>query len=307
VTLSLGLFTRASAIYTVAFVGYNLFLSETHFRHNRAYLFINLAFLALIPCGRLLSLDALRARRRGQPRDELASLWPMYLLRFEAVSIYMASGSSKLINPDWWSGLVTYSRVHRFRGMLEASIAPDWLVALVTDRGFHHGFGKVAILTELLIAATLVFPATRRAGIWVAIVFHLGIGIGLQVEVFSYLAVAATLIWATPRTRDRVLIFDERRPGGRLLAFCARRLDWLARLQLRPHRGTGEPAGASGRASDSAPIVTLIDRDGRTLTGAPAARLALSRCPLLFVAIAPFNLPGARVLWDRALRSAFGA
>ena len=178
-TLSLGLLTRASAVYAFAFVGYNLFLSETHFRHNRAYLFINLAFLALIPCGRLLSLDAWRAQRRGKPLEPNASLWPMYLLRFEAVSIYAASGFSKLMNPDWWSGLVTFDRVIRHQRQLEASVAPQWLIELVTDRDFHTIFGKVAILTELFIASALVFPFTRRAAIWVAIIFHLTIGVGL--------------------------------------------------------------------------------------------------------------------------------
>jgi hypothetical protein len=165
-------------------------------------------------------------------------------------------------------------------------------VALVTDRGFHYAFGKVAILTELFIAAALIFPATRRAAIWVAIVFHVAIGIGLHVEVFSYLAIAATLIWVRPRTRDRVLRVDDSRPGGRVLAFCARRLDWLARFDLR----AADPGG---------PAATLIDRDGRTLTGAAAARLVLSRCPLTFFWVAPFNLPALRAIWDRALADAF--
>jgi len=292
ITLSLGQFSRLSAGYSLAFVAYNLFLSQTHFHHNRAYLVINLAFLALIPCGRLLSVDAWLSRRRGRAPAELASLWPMYLLRFEAVSVYAASGSSKLLNADWWSGLVTFDRVHRFMHRLEASIAPRWFIDLLSAREFHYVFAKVAVFTELGIALGLLWPRTRLAAVWLAIAFHVAIGIGLQVEVFSYLAIAALTIWATPRTRERQLRVDRGRAGGRLLWFCARRLDWLARFRLQPEP---PPHG----------VILLTDRDGRQLRGAAAALLALSRCPPLFPLLGPFLLPGLRTLWERAFGRAF--
>lgn len=293
ITLSLGLWSRPSALYTWAFVAYNLFLSQTHFHHNRAFLVINLTCLMLLPCGRLLSLDAWLARRRGQALSSLAPLWPMYLLRFEVVSVYAASGGSKLLNADWWSGLVTFDRVLRFRHKLEASVAPDWFVELITTRGFHEVFGKVAIFTELCMAAGLLHPRTRYAAVWVAIIFHVSIGIGLSVQIFSYLAISALLIWSTPSTRDRVLSVDRSRPGGRMMAMCARRLDWLARFELREH----------GPEVDAA--VLLTQRDGQRLRGAAAARVAMSRCPLLFLPCGPLNLPGVRALWDRATAARF--
>jgi hypothetical protein len=258
-TLSLGLYTRLSAGYTFAFVAYNLFLSQTHFHHNRAYLVINLGFLALIPCGRQLSLDAVIARHRGRPLAETASLWPMYLLRFEAVSVYAASGTSKLLNADWWGGLVTFDRVQRFSYKLEASIAPHWLVELLSLRELHYAFAKLAVATELFIAAGLLWPRTRHAAIWVAIVFHIAIGIGLEVQVFSYLAIAALSIWATPRTCDRTLRIDPTRLDGKLVGSCVRWLDWLSRFRVETTTGPG-----SG--------LSVTDRDGRELAGAAAAR-----------------------------------
>lgn len=291
VSLCVGFQTRASAIYTWAFVTYNFFLSQTHFKHNRAFLVINLTCLMLVPCGHLLSLDARAARRRGRPLPDQAVLWPLYLLRFEAVSTYAASGTSKLLNPDWWDGLVMFDRVRRFRHALDASVAPQWFIDLITTREFYFVFAKVAVLTELFIAVGLVLRPTRYAAVWVAFMFHFSIGVGLHVQVFSYLAISALLIWAVPRTRDRKLLVNTSGVGGRFLLWCGSRLDWLGRFECSvagPGQGT-----------------SLVDRDGRRLTGASAARVALSRCPLLFVPVAPFQLPGLRLLWDRVLRRAF--
>ena len=53
---------------------------------------------------------------------------------------------------------------------------------------------------------------------WAAVVFHLSIELSASVQVFSYLAVAALVIWAVPSTRDRVLVIDPARRGPRRLA-----------------------------------------------------------------------------------------
>ena len=111
VAMSLGLLTRLATATTFAIVAYNLFLSTTHFHNNRAYLVIVLGLLAVAPCGRELSVDAW-LRRRGEPAlDPSAPAWPLWLLRFECAAIYGASGLSKLVDPDWFGGTVTWQRV----------------------------------------------------------------------------------------------------------------------------------------------------------------------------------------------------
>ena len=101
---------------TFAIVTYNLFLSTTHFHNNRAYLVIVLGLLAVAPCGRELSLDAWLAAAGGCRRSTLtAPAWPLWLLRFECAAVYGASGLSKLVDPDWFGGTVTWQRVVRAR------------------------------------------------------------------------------------------------------------------------------------------------------------------------------------------------
>ena len=280
VAMSVGLLTRLAAATTFAIVAYNVFLSTTHFHNNRAYLLIVLAVLALAPCGRELSLDASLRRRRGKPAPDLsAPAWPLWLLRFECAVVYGASGVSKLVDPDWFGGTVTWQRVVRARDDLTA--LPDWTVTILTDRGFHTGAAKFIVLTELFIAAALWSRRTRYAAVWVAVVFHLSIEASASVQVFSFLAVAVLVIWAVPSTRDRVLRIDPADAGHRRLAEVVRALDWLARFRVEP-------------AAPGSPLVVL-DRDRTALRGGPAVAFTLSRLPLTaWFALPTLLLPPVR-------------
>jgi hypothetical protein len=242
VAMSLGFLTRVATATTFAIVTWNLFLSTTHFHNNRAYLVIVLGVLAVAPSGQ-------------------GPAWPLWLLRFECAAIYGASGLSKLVDPDWFGGTVTWQRVVRAREELDP--LPDWAVSVLTDRGFHTGAAKFIVLTELFIALGLWWRGTRYAAVWVAVVFHLSIEMSASVQVFSLLAIAVLVIWAVPSTRDRVLRVDPAVVGQRRLAAVVRRLDWLARFRVEHGRR-----------------LELVDRDGSTLRGAPAVAFALSRLPL---------------------------
>ena len=249
VAMSLGVFTRVATVTTFVIVTYNLFLSTTHFHNNRAYLVIVLGVLAVVPTGR-----------------ELAPAWPLWLLRFECAAIYAASGLSKLVDPDWFGGTVTWQRVVRARDDLEAWPLPDWAVSLLTDRSFHTGAAKLIVLTELSIALGLWWRRTRYAAVWVAVAFHVAIELSASVQVFSFLAIAVLVIWAVPSTRDRVLRIDPTDARQRRLAALVRALDWLARFRI-------ERAAPGSR-------VEVLDRDGTAISGARAVVFALSRLPL---------------------------
>jgi vitamin K-dependent gamma-carboxylase len=274
VAMSLGVLTRAATAATFGIVAYNVFLSTTHFHNNRAYLMIVLALLAVAPCGRELSVDAWLRRRRGRPAlATSAPAWPLWLLRFECAVVYGASGTSKLLDPDWFGGTVTWQRVVRARDELGA--LPDWAVTILTDRGFHTGAAKFIVLTELFIALGLWWRGTRYAAVWVAVVFHVAIEGSAAVQVFSYLAIAVLVIWAVPSTRDRVLRID---PAHRRLGNVVRGLDWLARFRVEP-----------------GPRLEVVDRDGTVIRGAPAVAFALSRLPLTaWFALPTLLLPAVR-------------
>jgi vitamin K-dependent gamma-carboxylase len=282
VAMSLGLLTRLATATTFAIVAYNVFLSTTHFHNNRAYLLIVLGVLAVAPCGRELSVDAWIRRRRGLARlDPTAPAWPLWLLRFECAAIYGASGLSKLVDPDWFGGTVTWQRVVRARDDLEAMPLPDWAISALTDQGFHTGAAKVIVLTELFIALGLWWRRTRYAAVWVAVVFHVTIEASAAVQVFSLLGIAVLVVWAVPSTRDRVLRLDPTSPRHRRWAAAVGALDWLARFRVEP-------------AAPGSPL-ELTDRDGTTLRGTAAAAMTLSRLPLTaWFALPALLLPTVR-------------
>ena len=219
-------------------VTYDLFLSTTNFHNNRAYLVIVLAALAVTPCGRELSVDAwLRRRRGGPPRPTMSPAWPLWLLRFEASTVYGASGLSKLLDHDWFGGTVTWHRVVRTRAPARRVGAAGVGGGRADGPLVPHRSAKVIIATELFIAVGLWSRRTRYAAVWVAVCFHVAIQLSARVEVFSYLAIAALVIWSVPSTRDRVL---RDRPADRATAASPGRR--RARLAgPLPHR-----AGAPG-------------------------------------------------------------
>jgi uncharacterized membrane protein YphA (DoxX/SURF4 family) len=197
----IGLVTRwASAAATIA-LGTYLLASTTHLHNNRAYLFAVLVGLSLAPAGRSWSLDRLIAGRRGTAPDEVMAGWPLWLLRFQCSLVYAASGVSKLVDPDWFGGTVTWGRVVKQEALLRASILPDWAQDLLLERSFHTVAAKAIVLTELFIAAGLWWRPTRWLAVATAVVFHISIELSADVETFSYLAIAVLIIWADPDLR----------------------------------------------------------------------------------------------------------
>jgi len=120
VALAVGWRTRLVGPVTWLCVAGNLFLSQHHFRHNRAFLLFLLGAVVLADSGRVLSLDARRRRRAGRHVDDRATLWPLWLLRVLVSSVYAASGISKLVDPDWAGGLVLWDRAVRHEHLVRA-------------------------------------------------------------------------------------------------------------------------------------------------------------------------------------------
>lgn len=273
VMMSIGLCTRFATVATAFVVGYHIFLSKTHFAHNRAFLLILLVTLSLLPVGRHYSVDAWWRRRSGRADAGGARLWPIWLVRFEVVAVYCSSAISKLVDPDWWGGLMMQRRAIDNRQNALDSGVPGWLIDLFADATFQWWFSKSAVLAEFVIALGFLHRRTRLVAIWIAIPFHLSIQVAARVQVFSWAAIAALVIWATPSARERVL----RVPEGHWLGALVPRLDWFGRFSIA--RGDG---------------LELLDETGRAASGRWVGRDAvvatLLRLPATFWVAAPWWL-----------------
>ncbi len=266
--LSVGLFTRTMAWLTAGGVAYNVFLSQIHFRHNRAFLIILLIGLAVLRSGRTMSLDALRARRRGTPLDSRGgSRLALTVLRLEIAAVYMASGFSKLVDSDWWGGTVTRLRIERYRPRLAEVGIPDTIIDVLADPGFQAAAAKVLVLMELFIGLGLLVSRSRKAAIWVAIPFHISIQFSAAVQVFSLAALAALFVWVDRPAHQRVVHVGEKWIAP------IRMLDWTGRFRLVP---STDPM--------------MVEGDGLSRTGPTARWFVLSRLPLTFWLAAPVQL-----------------
>jgi hypothetical protein len=199
VAMSIGLWSRVATKATFGVVAYNLFLSTTHMHNNRAYLVIVLALLAMAPCGRTLSVDAWFRTRRGlAPLDPTGPAWTLWLLRFECATVYFASGTSKLLDPDWFGGTVTWGRLIEQEAAVRVSLLPGAVADLLLERPFHTVAAKLIIGTELFMAGGLWWRRTRRFALMAAVTFHVTIQFTADVQIFSYLGLAVLFVWADP-------------------------------------------------------------------------------------------------------------
>ena len=151
-------------------------------------------------------------------------------------------------------------------GAARLEALPDRIVALLLDPGFEAWAAKGIVLTELFIGVGLLWRRTRLGAVWTAIPFHLAIQATAEVQVFSWAALAALVIWVSPRSRDRSLEVGRRWQA----VVVAAGLDWTGRFAVTRGRG-----------------ITLVDHDGRIRLGRPAVRFITLRLPLTFWFAAP--------------------
>lgn len=268
IAMSVGLATRLATSYTALFVGYNIFLSKTHFAHNRAFLLILLVTVAIVPVGRHYSFDRVIQRLFRSPKPGPTPLWPLWLVRFEVAAVYCASGLSKVIDQDWWSGRVLQIRAIDNRELAIDQGAPAWVMDALADDTVQSWLSKASVVTEFVIGLGFLHRRTRLLAIWVAIPFHITIQIGARVQVFSWAALAALVIWVTPGDHTRELIV----PRDHRLARWVPRLDWFGRFRVE---------------TDDGQAVVLLDRGNTARRGSDGVWTTLSRLPATFIVAGP--------------------
>lgn len=268
-----------AALLASAVIGIYLLLCDRLAYHNNRYaLFLFCFLLAFAPCD-----AAFVWGRRRSPSEE--PLWAQKLCQLQLAIIYLASGGSKLLDPDWRGGLVIGDRLLRSTQMAIQKGVPEELMRWLADPGVASGLSKIAIATELFLAVGLFWPRTRCFALWWGTMFHLTIEVTSKVELFGWLTLTIYALFAEPKTRERILLYDGDQFLGRLVCRLVGGLDWLARFDRRAAPVVGpDAAGArplAGRA------FAVIERDGSGATGLPAVARIARAVPLLF----PFSLP----------------
>jgi hypothetical protein len=203
-------------------------------------------------------------------------LWAQRLAQIQLAIIYLASGGSKLLDPDWRAGRVIGDRLLRSASLAISKGVPAELIQFLSGPSVASGLSKLAIATELFLAVALFAPRTRFFALYWGVMFHLTIEVTSKVELFTWLTLTIYALFARPALRERALLYDEGRPAGRFAMRAIRALDWLARFEVRADR----------EAAAGHPFV-VVDRDGSSRTGIAAVARIARAIPLLV----PFSVP----------------
>ena len=256
------------ALLASALLGtYVLLCDRLQFHHNRWALFCYAALLALAPCDRSLYVAGPPASTR------LGPLWAARLAQLQVSLVYIASGGSKLLDPDWRGGRVIAERFHLYGYQALAAGVPTAVVEWLSRTDTSSALAKVAIVTELSIAVGLWSSRARVFSLWVGVWFHFVIEATSRVEGFTWLTLAVYALFVTPDVRARKLFFDGSRPRGRVLSRLVGWLDWFSRFEIRPWAADGVRRGHS---------IVVVRRDGSHATGVRALAMVARCVPLLF-------------------------
>jgi uncharacterized membrane protein YphA (DoxX/SURF4 family) len=174
---------------------------------------VGLFLVMLSPCGRALSLDGRRERRRGTaPDPPLTPAWPVRLFQIQLCMLYLGTGLAKLL-PDqewfdssWWDGTSMYyvlTDISLSRWSYAQFPVPLWLTAVAT---------YVAVWWEVLFTPLVLFGRTRPWALWFGIAFQFGIFLVLEAGWFSCFTVAYYGVWVPDSFWDRR--FPKAGPSG---------------------------------------------------------------------------------------------
>ncbi|HEY4105077.1 MAG TPA: HTTM domain-containing protein [Polyangiaceae bacterium] len=271
VLVFLGVWSRG-ALLTSSCIGLFLLGCDRLQYHNNRYALLLLGFLlAFTPCDR--SFLIAKPKLALPSAERIAPTFARKLFQIQVSLVYLSSACGKLFDSDWRGG-----QVLRLRFM---SVAPFWATKGVHLPVFLEQFlaspllgsvaAKVAISTELFIALELWFPRTRRAALWVGVMFHFWIEVSARVELFSYVMGASYLAFLTPELRERRCEYDPRDAHALGIAKLLRRLDWCARFEFH------EVKAQAGEAA-----FRVVTRSGETRRGLAAYAELAAAVPLLF-------------------------
>ena len=178
------------------------FLSHTYFflldqgRYvNHTYLICLFSFLLIfVPAHRAFSVDALF---RPKLRSQTAPAWSLWLLRAQMGVVYFFAGVAK-IAPDWLHGepLRTWLKQQIRYPLLDRVVQHEWVV---------HATSFGSLIVDLFVVPFLLWRRTRLAAFCVAVSFHLLNARIFPLDIFPWLAIAATTLFLSPSWPRRII------------------------------------------------------------------------------------------------------
>lgn len=258
---------------------YAFFCDRLQYHNNRYTLLLVACLVAFTPCDRSFLLwPKLRGARALGAAERIAPRFFVRAVGAQLSLVYLSSSIGKAFDADWRGGTVMLLRFADGHAVLSRYL-PAAIVDLLQAPWFAHAASVMAIASELFIALGPWFARIRPIALWLGVVFHLGIELSANVELFSYTMLSGYVAFVTPELRERKLTLGK--TAERWLVRL-RRLDFLSRFELQV-------------SAEQSERLVVRDRQGRSHRGLPALRELARGIPLLY----PLWLPLALVTWRK--------
>lgn len=192
--LGLGLFSRVQALGVAVWL-----ISFQHRNPNimdgEDTVFRMLAFLlVLLPIGACYSLDAWRARVAGRPLPTVGEAWAVRLVQLEMTSIYLSTALLKARGDVWTNGTALYY-VSRLDDLWGRFPYPHFLfdsLPLIRAQTW------TVLAIEVALPFLLWIPRTRRLGVVLGVLLHLGIDYLMNLFMFEWVMIVGLMAFTVP-------------------------------------------------------------------------------------------------------------
>jgi vitamin K-dependent gamma-carboxylase len=189
-----GFFYRTSAALFCLSHTYFFLLDQGRYV-NHFYLISLLSFLLIFaPANRALSVDVWLWPKL---RAATAPAWTLWLLRAQVGVIYFLAGVAK-ITPDWLHG-------EPLRGWFKQKTGSPLLARVLNQEWTPYVASYASLAFDLLIVPFLLWRRTRFAAFCVAVIFHLLNAQLFPIDIFPWLAIAATTLFLSPSWPRRII------------------------------------------------------------------------------------------------------
>lgn len=199
--LTLGLWTRGVSVLAFVFtVSYSHRTPGALFGLDQINGLLSM-YLMLGPSGSLLSVDAWRARGKGQATDSpsVTANLAIRLMQCHMCVIYFFAGLSKLQGLSWWNGFAFWGGIaNQEYQTLDLTWLSDWPLVI-------NALTHLTVAFELSYCVLIWNRWTRPLVLMAAIVLHLGIVFALGMPTFGLAMLIANVAFIQP-TLLRTLI-----------------------------------------------------------------------------------------------------
>ncbi|MEX2188751.1 MAG: DCC1-like thiol-disulfide oxidoreductase family protein [Pirellulales bacterium] len=192
-----GYFTRAAGV--LVWLGAMCFLARNPMLKNGGDDILQIALLLLMfaPCGRALSIDAWRRRRKLAAAGDGEALrasrfvppWAVRVFQLELCTIYFFTGLAKLGGETWWQGTSVHYVLNDItisRWSFAQFPVPIWITAPVN---------YISLAFEVFFPLLVLWRRTRFWTLLYGILFHVGIFLSVDVGWFSIYTIALYGVW----------------------------------------------------------------------------------------------------------------